>query len=51
MLLLLFFFLFKIVRILTHTYRNKGEGLKETDSGIYSKKLNSYIHNTNFKHL
>ena len=35
------FFLFKIVRILTHTYRNKGEGLKETDSGIYSKKLNS----------
>ena len=41
MLLLLFFFLFKIVRILTHTYRNKEECLKETDSGIYSKKLNS----------
>ena len=29
--------------------RKKGEGLKETDSGVYSKELNSQIHSITFK--
>ena len=34
------FFLFKIVRILTHTYGERRESLKKTESGVYSKEEN-----------
>ena len=45
------FFFFRILNILTYTHREREEGLKETDSGIYSKGLNSLIHNIDFKSL
>ena len=28
----------------THTHGERGEGFKETDSGVYPKGPNSYIH-------
>ena len=34
------FFFFRIVRILTHTYGERRESLKKTDSGVYSKEEN-----------
>ena len=48
MFLFIFFFILRIESILTHT-REKGEGLKKIDSGVYKKMPNSWIHNTYFK--
>ena len=39
---------FLILSILTHTHGEKGYVLKETDSNIYPKWSNSWIHNTDF---
>ena len=36
-------FFFRILNILTHTQGEKGEGFKETNSGIYPKWPNSWI--------
>ena len=36
-----YYFFFRIVSILTHTHGEMGEGLKETDSGVYPKWPNT----------
>ena len=43
------FFFFRILSILIHTYGERGEGLKETNSDAYPKGSNSWIHKTDFK--
>ena len=35
----------------THTQGERGEGFKETNSDVYLKRLNSWIHSTCFKPL
>ena len=34
-----------MLNILTHT-KEREEGFKKTNSGVYSKRFNSWIHNT-----
>ena len=48
---LFFFFFFNTKYFNTHTYKEMRESLKETDNDVYPKESNSWIHNTNFKHL
>ena len=41
----IFFFFFRILKYFnTHIHGERGEDLKETDSGIYLKEPNSLIH-------
>ena len=39
--LLLSLFFLRILSILTHTHKKRGEGHKETDSDVYSEESNS----------
>ena len=41
-----FFFFFRILSILTYTQGERREGFKESNSGVYPKRPNSWIHNT-----
>ena len=45
------YFFLKNIKDLTHTHGEMGEGLKETDSDVYLKYPNSWIHDTDFKPL
>jgi len=44
------FFWLRILNILTHTHGKRGEGLKETDSNVYPKRPNSWIHSTDLEY-
>ena len=47
-----FFFFLRILNIFnTHTEGERGEGFKETYSGVYPKGSNSWIYSTSFKPL
>ena len=39
-------FFFRILSILTHTQGERRQGFKESNSGVYPKGHNSWIHNT-----
>ena len=46
-----FFFFFRILNILTHTHGEREKCLKETNSSVYPKEYNTWIHSIDFKHL
>ena len=47
----IYIYILKNIKDLTHTHGEMGEGLKETDSDVYLKYPNSWIHDTDFKPL
>ena len=47
----LFFFFLRIQYILKHIHSKMGEDLKKTDSDVYLKQPNSWIHSICFKSL